>query len=176
MNPPRPDDIEFALAHSRVLREPIRRIDTFGTTTFRFQLLAEKMDGGMPVVVRSGRLEANRPRILTADHLRELSFDGFGEQARRFREFLERSGEMARLLQYGLTLRKSEVTTEEVHEPLAAVEARVLAEAQRRDDPLLAVLAGVDEVWEVSLLRFALDLVAQSRETNLFDLKRKGMI
>jgi len=38
------DDIHYALETTRVLREPDRRIDTFGETRFEFQLISELMD------------------------------------------------------------------------------------------------------------------------------------
>ncbi len=38
------DDIHYALETTKVLREPDRRIDTFGETRFEFQLISELMD------------------------------------------------------------------------------------------------------------------------------------
>ena len=39
-----PDDIQYALETTRVLREPDRRIETFGDTRFQFQIISELMD------------------------------------------------------------------------------------------------------------------------------------
>lgn len=170
------EDFAFAMSHTRVLREPIRRIDTFGATVFEFQILAEPMDGAPPVTVYSGRIEAQKPRIITAAELNELSLEGFGEQADQFREYLESRGELPQALQYGWNIRRSQLNAVEVHEPLVEVEEKLLAEADQKDNPLLAILVGVEEMWEASLVRFAMDLVSSSNATNVFDLKRKGLL
>jgi hypothetical protein len=48
------DNIQYALATTRVLREPDRRIDTFGETRFEFQLISELMDRTGEVRIRTG--------------------------------------------------------------------------------------------------------------------------
>ena len=58
------DDISYAMESTRVLHEPDRRIDTFGSTNFEFSLVSELMDSVDVVRVREGRIEAERPRIL----------------------------------------------------------------------------------------------------------------
>ncbi len=37
-------DFQYAMENTKVLHEPDRRIDTFGTTQFEFQLVSELMD------------------------------------------------------------------------------------------------------------------------------------
>ena len=59
-----PDDIQYALETTRVLREPDRRIETFGETRFEFQIISELMDQVGQVRIRTGEVEAMRPRIL----------------------------------------------------------------------------------------------------------------
>ena len=38
------DDFQYALENTQVLLEPKRKIDTFGSTRFRFHILTESMD------------------------------------------------------------------------------------------------------------------------------------
>lgn len=169
-------DIEHALESTRVLREPDRRIDTFADTRFDFSLLTEPMDEVGRTLVRDGRIEAGRPKLITPDHLKKLSFEGFGEQAEQFAEWLgEHGGEIA-LVRYGFNFRKTDVRKHLVHEPLDAVRGRVLEEARAEGNPLLAVIEGVEDAWEISLLKFSMDLIQMSQGTNLFDWKRKGLI
>src|SRR6476660_5066338 len=78
-----PDDIQYALETTRVLREPDRRIDTFGETRFEFQLMSELMDRSGEVRIRSGEVEAMRPRILRPEAYREIELEGFDDNARR---------------------------------------------------------------------------------------------
>lgn len=56
------DDIRYAAEMTRVVYEPDRRIDTFGDTRFNFLLLSELMDEVNVVRVRSGWVEAEKPK------------------------------------------------------------------------------------------------------------------
>jgi hypothetical protein len=42
--------------------------------------------------------------------------------------------------------------------------------------PSRAVIVGVDDTWEISLLKFTMEMVASSREINAFDFKRRGLL
>ena len=61
------DDIRYAAEMTRVVYEPDRRIDTFGDTRFNFLLLSELMDEVNVVRVRSGWVEAEKPKIIRRD-------------------------------------------------------------------------------------------------------------
>ena len=71
------DDIHYALETTKVLREPDRRIDTFGETRFEFQLISELMDRTGEVRIRTGSVEAMRPRILRPSAYNEVQLEGF---------------------------------------------------------------------------------------------------
>lgn len=178
--PHSPDDIQYALETTRVLHEPDRRIDTFGDTSFEFQLISELMDSAGQVRVRTGRMEAQRPRILKPDAYRGIELEGFGDKARaRLDEMirrLESQGHSLAFLQYGFQFRRGEVREELVHEPFDQVRDRILEELRRSGNPALAVIEGVDDAWEASLLKFSLEMIMRSHEINAFDFKRRGMI
>jgi hypothetical protein len=175
-----PDDIQYALETTQVLHEPDRRIDTFSSTRFEFRLLSELMDRAGEVRIRVGEVEAARPKLLRPEAYREIELDGFGERARqRFDEVLQRlrdQGQDLAFLKYGFQFRRSGVSEEIVHEPFEAVSERVVDEAQRTGNPMEAVIAGVDDAWEISLLKFAVHMISQSQEINRFDLRRRGLL
>ena len=86
-----PDDIHYALETTKVLREPDRRIDTFGETRFEFQLISELMDRAGEVRIRTGSVEAMRPRILRPSAYNEVQLEGFDPSARaRFDKLVEK--------------------------------------------------------------------------------------
>ena len=58
------DDIRYTAEMTRVVYEPDRRIDTFGDTRFNFLLISEVMDEIDVVRVRSGWVEAEKPKII----------------------------------------------------------------------------------------------------------------
>jgi hypothetical protein len=171
-----PDDIQYALETTQVLYEPDRRIDTFGSTRFEFQLLSELMDTVGQVRIRSGEVEANRPTIIRPESFQDVEFDGFGENAKRFHEWVQARGQDVALMTYGFQFRRGAVREELVHDSLAEVRTRVVEEARRVGNPMQAVLEGVDDAWEISVLRFAVEMVEKSHGINVFDFKRRGLL
>jgi hypothetical protein len=175
-----PDDIQYALGATRVLREPDHRIRTFGDTRFGFCLISELMDRVGEVRIRTGELEAQRPRLLRPDGYCGIELEGFGSGTRaRFERMVEKLREEGRdlaMLRYGFHFRRGEVREEVVHEGIDAVRERVLDDIRRSGDPALAVIEGVDDAWEISVLRFSLEMILRSHEINTFDFRRRGMM
>jgi len=170
------DDIFYAFETTRVLHEPDRRIDTFGSTRFEFQLVTELMDQVSQVRVREGRIEAERPTIIRPEGMADFSFDGFGEQAEAFGQWLEHNKDRFSFLKYGFNFQRSDITESIVHESLESVTDRMIQDITDSGNPRKAVIAGVDEAWEICLLRFTLEMIQKSQEINTFDFKRKGLL
>ena len=80
------------------------------------------------------------------------------------------------LIQYGFQFKRSEVHEEYLHEDIREVSERVVREAESSGDALRAVIEGVDDAWEISLLRFMIEMIQQSHEINIFDFKRHGLL
>ncbi|MBW0000527.1 MAG: hypothetical protein JO015_15620 [Verrucomicrobia bacterium] len=167
-------DVQYALENTRVVVSPDRRIDTFGTTNFRFYLVSELMDSVGEVRVRDGRISAERPRILTPEHASRLLLDGFGEDAQQFARLLQ--SRHAALLKYGFEIRKSDLSDVLVHDSLESVLERVDRQIPQAERSGSAVIQGVEEGWEICLLKFTFDLIQLSAGTNIFDLKRRGLL
>ena len=173
------DDFQYALENTRVLLAPQRHIATGGSTRFRFRLLTESMDRVNEVYVRDGTVDAERPQILAPAHHAQLLLDNFGEKAREFAEWLQQAGgQNAAVLKYGFRFRRSEISQHVVHDSIEAVGERLCAQvaAAHDDEPLSAVLRGVDDAWEVCLLKFTMDLVQGSAASNVQDFRRRGLL
>ena len=169
--------IEYAMRNTRVLYVPDRRIDSFGDTRFNFRLITEPMDEVGVCRIRSGWVEANRPRILRPADLRGIETEGFGADAARFFEWMQEHGaRLQALFEYGFRFGRSDVNEELVHEASAEVMDRVVQESLSSGDPFRAVIVGVDDAWEVSLLCFMLEMIQKSHEINIFDFRRRGLI
>lgn len=171
-----PDTVQYALETTRVLYEPDRRIETFGSTRFEFVLLSELMDSVGAVKIRSGEMEATKPQIISPADYQELTAEGFGEDAKKLFDWLEEQGQLPKMLQYGFQFKRGDVSEELLHEPLESVRGRLVEEARREGRPMLAVIEGVDDAWEICLLRFAMEMISKSQGINLFDFKRKGLL
>ena len=75
------DSFQYAIENTRVVHAPSQTIQTFGHTHFRFFLVTELMDSVDQVRVRDGRLQAERPTIITPGYMERELLDGFGERA-----------------------------------------------------------------------------------------------
>lgn len=170
----RPDDIHYAFEVTRVIQEPDRRIDTFGSTQFEFHLLTEPMDAVDQVRIRSGSITAEKPSILRPDPQADFEFEGFDStQAAQFSEFLREIASRVAFLQYGFQFRKNNVREALVHDSIDEVTDRIVLE--HRHNPLMAVIQGVEDAWEICLLKFTMEMVQKSHGINIFDLKRRGL-
>ncbi len=169
-------DIQYALEQTRVLHEPDRRIDTFGSTQFQFQVVTELMDSINACRVREGRIEAHKPMIMRPEGLGDFDFDGFSPEARAFGDWLKEHVHEIALLKYGFTFRMAEVTETVVHESLETVCGKLLEQARADGNPMRAIIQSVDDAWEISLLKFAVEMIAKSKGINLFDFKRRGLL
>jgi hypothetical protein len=171
-----PDDFTYALENTRVLLAPSQRLDTFGTSRFDYFLVTEEMDAVNLSRVREGHINAERPQIMTPQNMSKLLLEGFGDQGRRFAEQISGQAERLAFLKYGFRISKSDIRAYDVHESLEAVAGKLKDELQRKNEPLTALLTGVDDGWEVCLLKFMVDMITASMPGNLGDFRERGMI
>ncbi|MEQ1859471.1 MAG: hypothetical protein ABMA13_06005 [Chthoniobacteraceae bacterium] len=170
------DNFQYAIENTRVVRAPEQRIRTFGSTSFRFFLVSELMDGVNQVRVRDGKLHAERPAIITPEHIRRDLLEGFGEKAHEFLGWMEDHMRDLAILKYGFQFKKTDISEEVVHCPLEDVVGRLNEELARRADPMSTIIQGVDEGWEVCLLKFTADMIQDSAPGNVSDWKRRGLL
>jgi hypothetical protein len=52
----------------------------------------------------------------------------------------------------------------------------VLDRARDDGNPAQAVIEGVDDAWEVSVVKFTLDMIMASLPINRFDFQRRGLL
>ncbi len=165
------------MRHTHVLYAPYRRIESFGETRFTFRLISEPMDAVGECRVRSGWVEAGRPRILKPSSMRGIETEGFSPVAARLFEWMrENNAPIQALVQYGFQFSRSEVQEELLHDDIREVSDRIVRDAESSGDLFRAVIECVDDAWEVSLLYFMLEMIRQSHEINLFDFKRHGLL
>jgi hypothetical protein len=170
------DDFQYAAENTQVIVAPEQQIATFGSTSFRFYLISELMDRVNEVRVRDGRIHAERPQIVTPDHYARLLLEGFGDQAQRYVEQLRERMRDVKVLRYGFQFRKTDVVENTVRDSLEAVIARTKTTVENANDPLSAIIQGVDDAWEVCLLKFTIDLIERSSGGNMGDFRKRGLL
>lgn len=171
------DDLHYAFSVTETLVEPARRVETFGQTSFDFQLITEPMDCVGQVRIREGKVHAERPMLVRPQGMDDFQFEGFDDdQAAAFSQWLQGMTKRMAILQYGFNFTKSEVSESLVHDSLAEVTARLVDAARAGHNSSLAVIQGVDEQWEICLLKFTLEMAHKSHGIQMFDFKRRGLL
>jgi hypothetical protein len=170
------DDFDYAIENTQVILAPEQQIATFGTTSFHFYLISELMDRVDQVRVRDGKIHAERPQILTPEHYCRLLVKGFGEKAQHYIDQLRENARNIAVLRYGFQFRKTDVTEETIRDSIDAVIGRTRRRVENANEPLSAIIQGVDDAWEVCLLKFTIDMIERSSGGNLGDFRKRGLI
>ncbi len=179
----RMDDHERRLSEAveatYVVRPPRQALATFGTTTVRYYLVTEPLfrevdaRGDEETVVREGVVRAERPHIVTPAYL--MRHEGFGDDARSYIESVMRQvGPDAPGLLY--TYNNESMETSIVSGGAREVTGRIVERLDREQKPLEAVIRGVDDLWDVSLMKFIYELTARSARSNASELRSHGLL
>lgn len=169
------DDFNYAMENTRVVIAPSSTIETYGQTSFRFRLVTEPMDEIGSVRLRRGIIHAERPRILAPHYVSKLLLEGFGERAKGFAEWMEEQNNF-HILKYGFSLKKTDLSEILLKEPKETLLERLEEEIRRDDDPMDTLIEGIDDAWEVCLMKFTMDLMQRSAGGNIAEWKRRGLI
>ena len=162
--------IQHAIEHTEVVRSPEQTLSTFGTTNIYYYLVTELMEGTN--VVREGRVIAAKPKIVTPSYL--IKLEGFSQQARRFLETLAEQSPHEPGIFYSYKNEPKEMNI--VSEPMKEVVDRINQRIDSQNNPLSAIIKGIEELWDVSLLKFTYELTRSSVYSNVSELERSGLL
>ena len=167
-------DFWYAVNNTELVITPTNRLETFGDTIVNYHLVSELMDDIGKVRIREGHLKALKPEIITPQSLGQMDVEDFGPEARKYADWLSAHGGELRILQYGFRVQKQELKEYVVSDRLDNVLDRVKQEVEAKDDPLSAILVGVDDPWEVCLLKLMVELVQHSATGNIRDIQQQA--
>lgn len=168
----KPSDFWYAVNNTEVVVMPLRRLETFGATVVDYHLVTELMDSVNRVRVREGRIHAFRPQIVTPSSFVESILEGFQhEAAEAYANWLREHESDLLILRYGFRIRKEGSRDEIVSDAMDTVLERVRSDLDRRPNPLAALVRGVDEPWEVCLVKLMVEMVQRSAPGHMQDLR-----
>jgi len=168
-------DFWYAVNNTDIKMMPAHHLETFGTTTLNYHLVSEMMDTVSQTRVREGRILASRPTIITPEAYSRTVLEGFGDQAQQYVDWLKNHEKRIRILQYGYSLKKEVYSEHIVTESIETVMERVEQEVRAKDDPLSAVVQGVDEPWDVCLIKLFWEVIQASASANIRELEQRRM-
>lgn len=168
-------DFWYAVNNTDVKLMPSRHLETFGTTILNYHLITELMDSVGQIRIREGRLKAAKPQIITPDAYSQTAMEGFGDEARQYVDWLKEHETDIRILQYGYTMKQESFSEHIITDSLDAAVARVTASVEAAADPMSAVVVGVDQPWDVCLVRLFWEVIQQSALTNIHEMQKKNL-
>ncbi len=170
--------IEHAAIHTEILRHPRQHLDTFGITNIYYYLVTEPVYSELvkdvhETVIREGRVIAERPKIVTPYYLTQL--EGFSYDARRYFDMLlSMHGANTPGLFY--TYKNEPKGLNIVSDNWPLVVGKLNDEIDKKDDPLVSIIKGQDDLWDVSLLKFIYEITSRSMPQNIAQLGSRGLL
>ena len=171
-------DLIKAVQKTRVARKPLQYLDTFGTTIINYYVITEPIYSDIDelkkeTVVRTGRVNSGKPEIVTPTYA--LNLKGFSSEAYKYLEFISDKfgvNSPGVLYQYKNEPGKINILNGSVEE----VSNNIIKELNTKKDKLTAVIVGVDELWDVSLLKFIHDFTSESLVSNINEFNSRGLL
>ena len=166
------------LMNTVVVKLPKQKLASFGTSVVTYNMVTKPLYQALDMdkqteeaVLRRGTVKAERPQIVTPQFLSRTQ--GFGDEAQEFMRELIRRGQAddpGILYTYSHTPGHMEIISNRPEDVADRISRQIDIESR----PLEAVVLGVDELWDVSLMKFIFDLTNSSAPTNAADLLRSG--
>lgn len=168
-------DFWYAVNNTKIVQPPRRHLETFGNTIINYRLISELMDGVGKVRIREGRMQALKPQIILPSNYANLALEGFGEEAHKYMEWLKEHEDTVRILRYGYTLKQEAFSEQVVSDSVDAVLARVREDSTVKEDPFSAVVQGVDDPWDVCLVRLFWAVIRNSASANIREMNERHL-
>ena len=171
-------DLIKAIQKTRVARKPLQHLATFGTSIINYYVITEPIYSDIDelkkeTVVRTGRVNSGKPQIVTPTYA--LNLKGFSSEAYKYLEFISNKfgvNSPGVLYQYKNEPGKINILNGSVEE----VSNNIIKELNTKKDKLTAVIVGVDELWDVSLLKFIHDFTSESLVSNINEFNSRGLL
>jgi hypothetical protein len=164
--------IKSFLERTKIVRSPRSALSTFGATQIVYHLISPIDDLTNKSRLREGRVDSERPKIITPDAFKER-FQGFGEDSAEFAQWLSSSyKDLLRALEYNF--KNQGFTARVISEAPPQVADRIVSDLDASDERKAAVILCPDAGWSLALMKLTLDEAKRSFPTNVQDLERRG--
>ena len=163
---------------TRVVRPPKQHLATFGSSKLDYYVITDPIyqewsHGQEESVIRQGSITSNKPVLVTPTYM--LNLDGFSEDAYQYLENLARifgPNSPGILYQYKNVPGKMEIVSGKAFDVADRVTDDL--DAKKRDNAV--VITGVDELWDISLLKFIYEYTSSSAHTNAGEMRSMGLL
>ena len=175
-------DWRRAVEQTYVVRYPRQHLATFGSTNISYYVVTDpiyreidsyKASGKQEGVVRTGRVIAERPAVVTPTYA--MNLQGFSPEAYEYMREAAREGgpnSPGILYQYKNEVGKTDIVGGNASE----IANNISGDLERRREDLSVVMVGVDELWDVALLKFIYEFTASSVAGNVQEFNSRGLL
>jgi len=169
-----------AVEQTYVVKFPTQHLATFGTTTVEYFIVTEpaykmldSQQHNTEGVVRKGKVLAEKPALITPTYA--MNLDGFSSDAYEYMEHMSRvygPNSPGIMYQY-----KNEAGAMDIVGGIPnEIAQRISDDLKDKNNNLSVVIVGVDELWDVALLKFIYEYTASSVSYNSQELKSAGLL
>lgn len=169
-----------AVEQTYVVKFPSQHLATFGTTIVEYFVVTEPVYKMLDAqqhntegVVRKGKVFAEKPALITPTYA--MNLDGFSSDAYEYMEHMSRvygPNSPGIMYQY----RNEPGTMDIVGGIPNEIAQRISDEQKDMNNNLSVVIVGVDELWDVALLKFIYEYTASSVSYNSQELQSAGLL
>ena len=170
--------IRRAVFLTKVVRPPKQHLATFGSTRLVYYMVSEPSYREWSVdedesVIRQGTVVSKRPALVTPHYM--MNLEGFSEDAYRYMETLAETygpNSPGILYQYTNEPGKLDIVSGKVQD----VADSVADDLNNKKEDNAVVITGMDELWDVSLLKFIYEHTGSSAVSNAREMESMGML
>jgi len=176
------EKIKRAIEKTELLKKPEKLLSTYESTTVHYYMLSipfyvefEGKDPGSETVIREGIITWQKPKLITPNYI--LRMEGFSDEAKQAFHILASENADIALMFYKLKFVKDYDHMEIVSNSMSDVCRKITEDIDSRKDPFCAIIKGLDEYWDVSLMKFIYDLASTSAQFSQFpDMTKKNLL
>ncbi len=161
------EKIRKAMEETSVILDPKELISSYSSTTVRYYMLTVPMyldfegrANDSETIIREGKITWQKPKLLTPSYM--LRVEGFSDEARKAFEMIASEDNDLAMILYKLKLARDAEKMDIVSESLNTVLNKIIDDINKRGEKHTAIVKGVDEFWDVSLSKFAQELMTKS--------------
>lgn len=158
--------IKDVLENTEILLEPDDLIYTDRDTTLHYFVLSEPYyleefpKEGPETKIREGEITWEKPKLLTPDYM--INMSGFSGEAKQAMQMIAQENPDLAALLYKMNYKKQSIRTFTLAKEIEAAEAKIREDIDQSTDKLTVIIKGVDELWDVSLMKFIQSLMQKS--------------
>jgi len=174
------ENISKVLEQTFIARFPKQNLATFGITTIDYYIVTEPIytaidstKKDLESVVRKGKVIASKPKLITPTYA--LHLDGFSDEAYDYMRNISRIyGPNSPAIMY--EYRNESLNLEIVSGMTEEVAHRISNDLNTQKKDLSVVIVGIDEFWDVSLMKFIYEFTGSSLEYNAHEMRDQGLL